>query len=525
MGGLVVNAATEQNGDRQFRAFVSYSHADKAAAQKLHRKLEAYRLPKHLLSDEDAEAMGGRIGPIFRDREDLPAAEDLTESVKEALAQSGALVVLCSPNAQKSPWVAREIELFRQLHPDRPVLAALLDGEPEEAFPAPLRDGREPLAADLRKTGDGPRLGFLKVVAGIAGVPLDALVNRDAQRRVKRVTAITVAAIAAMVVMALMTTFAIQQRNEAQAQREAAEGLVEFMLTDLREDLEGTAGVSVLTKANQRALQFYEDQGSLETLPPDSLARRARVIGNLGEDAESRRDFALARRNYEERLRTTSSLLADDPDSSERQFDHARSLNRLAVLDQKTGNNDAARTGLAESWALLDRLKDSKKHDVEVQRTITLLAGNLCAMDALGKAVNDETLVWCASATDVGAKLAQVEGPASVDPYNLAFNLMWESEALEQSGDAAKATERRRNALTLSERLMAENPDNRKIASQRMEILGFLSERYGLDDQITMMTEAIIIAERLVTMDPAQEERKQKLEYYRNKLKGLNDGN
>lgn len=115
-----------------FRAFVSYSHADKAEAARLHRRLEGYRLPKRLRGDAASTGQRGHLGAIFRDREDLPAAEDLTASVKRALAQSGALVVLCSPAARASPWVAREIELFREFHPDRPILAALLRGAPEE---------------------------------------------------------------------------------------------------------------------------------------------------------------------------------------------------------------------------------------------------------------------------------------------------------------------------------------------------------------------------------------------------------
>src|SRR3712207_7323871 len=54
----------------------------------------------------------------------------------------------------------------------------------EECFPPALRQkydrrGRptskraEPLAADFRQTGDGRRLPFLKLVAGMLGVPLD----------------------------------------------------------------------------------------------------------------------------------------------------------------------------------------------------------------------------------------------------------------------------------------------------------------------------------------------------------------
>lgn len=71
--------------------------------------------------------------------------------------------------------MVKEIELFRALHPDRPILAAIVRGELAEAFPAPFMDGAEPLAADLRREGDGWRLGFLKIIAGIAEVPLDAL--------------------------------------------------------------------------------------------------------------------------------------------------------------------------------------------------------------------------------------------------------------------------------------------------------------------------------------------------------------
>ena len=61
-----------------FRAFVSYSHADAAIAQKLHRKIETYRLPQHLQADRIDNQDNGRLGRIFRDREDLPAAQDLS---------------------------------------------------------------------------------------------------------------------------------------------------------------------------------------------------------------------------------------------------------------------------------------------------------------------------------------------------------------------------------------------------------------------------------------------------------------
>src|SRR5687768_326803 len=240
---------------RPFRAFVSYCHKDKAFAAWLQRKLEAYRLPKRLAGQVEPlpGQREGRIGPVFRDRADLSAARDLSAAVKEGIAASSALVVVASPDAARSQWVAREIGLFRELHPEAPILVALVRGESAEAVPEALRmDGAHPLAADFRKQGDGKRLAFLKIVAGLSDLPLDALVQRDAQRQVRRVTAVTAGAAVLVLIMGLLLVAALRaqneaerQRVEAERQRSGAEGLVEYMLTDLREKLRGVGRLDI----------------------------------------------------------------------------------------------------------------------------------------------------------------------------------------------------------------------------------------------------------------------------------------
>ena len=317
--------ATGGSDEARFSAFVSYSHADAAIAKKLHRKIETYKLPKSLRDIGDSDRDTGRLGQIFRDREDLPAALDLSESVKAALTRSQALIVLCSPDAKNSPWVNREIDLFRELHPDRPVLAALVAGEPTEAFPEALTRLGEPLAADLRKQGDGWRLGVLKLVAGIAGVPLDSLVQRDAQRHIRNVTAVTLVVGAALLAMIGMTYFAIQQRNEAQHQQAQAEGLVEYMLTDLRSELRGVGRLDVMTNVNERAMDYYEDQGDLADMSAESLERRARILHAMGEDDQKRGDLSKALLKFTEAHRVTEELLARDPENADRIFGHAQS--------------------------------------------------------------------------------------------------------------------------------------------------------------------------------------------------------
>src|SRR5688572_22011481 len=91
----------------RYRAFISYSHRDAAFGRRLHRRLEAYRIPRRLVGrTTPLGAVPRRLAPIFRDREELPAADDLTTEVRAALAASGALIVVCSPAAAASPWVA-----------------------------------------------------------------------------------------------------------------------------------------------------------------------------------------------------------------------------------------------------------------------------------------------------------------------------------------------------------------------------------------------------------------------------------
>ncbi|MDB5691461.1 MAG: hypothetical protein JWO81_524 [Alphaproteobacteria bacterium] len=326
-------------GTGRYAAFLSYSHKDGAAARWLHRRLETYRIPKRLVGAKgEWGPVPARLTPIFRDREELPATGDLSERVRAALAVSDHLVILCSPAAASSPWVAKEIAAFREIHPGRPVFAAIVEGDPAQCFPPNLAAGRaEPLAADLRPGRDGRRLGFLKLVAGLSGTGLDALVQRYAQRRIRSVMAITALALAAMLVMAVLTGIALTQRREAQRQRAEAEGLVEFMLTDLRDRLKTVGRLDIMEAVNQRALARYRRQ-DLRRLDDDSLERRARILQIMGDDDEKlgRLDGALS--EFIEAHRATGALLARSPHSLERILAHGRSnywIGRVHELRQE----------------------------------------------------------------------------------------------------------------------------------------------------------------------------------------------
>lgn len=489
----------------RFRAFVSYSHADAAVAQKLHRKIETYRLPRHLLADQNADPDNGRLGRIFRDREDLPAAEDLSESVKQALAGSEVLVVICSPDAKASIWVAREIELFRALHPGRPVLAALVRGEPEEAFPDALLHGVEPLAADLRKEGDGWRLGFLKIVAGIAEVPLDGLVQRDATRRIRRVMAVTGGALDALLAMIGMTIFAFQSRNEAQHQQAEAEGLVEYMLTDLRDELKGASTLRVMTKVNERAMDYYEDQGDLSDMPAESLERRARILHAMGEDDEKRGDLDKALAKFTEAHRVTEALLVRDPDNSGRIFGHAQSeywVGYIAYLKKDWVTTE-------KYWqtykALADRLVSVNKMNPKWLQELGYAEGNLCTLNLSWKRV-ENALSFCEQALTSMTNVLELNPGSIQAKIDIANRHGWLADVLAANGNAKVAIIQREKQAALVESLAKQDPKNThfielvlRSSIARAELYQSFGKHREAD---VFFLKAEQIAGRLVVADP-----------------------
>ena len=89
----------------KYWAFISYSHRDEQVATALQRAIETYRVPRRLVDNRTAFGeVPSRVKPIFRDRDELCASTDLKALVREALAQSRYLIVVCSPDSARSAW-------------------------------------------------------------------------------------------------------------------------------------------------------------------------------------------------------------------------------------------------------------------------------------------------------------------------------------------------------------------------------------------------------------------------------------
>jgi WD40 repeat protein len=193
----------------RYRAFFSYARADDRIANWLHHQLDAYRTPRSLIGVEgELGPAPARLYPIFRDRTDLEAGGHVDSALMAALEASETLVVLCTPTSARSAWVNRECAAFIELGREQLIFPIIAAGEPDsgdaetECFPPVLR-GRGLLAADLREirtpsrqlVGDGREGARLKLIAGLLGLPLDRLVQRERRRQRQLVTLLSGAAL------------------------------------------------------------------------------------------------------------------------------------------------------------------------------------------------------------------------------------------------------------------------------------------------------------------------------------------
>ena len=311
--------------DTRYAAFISYAHTDENIARRLHLALETYAIPKGM----DAH---GKLSPIFRDVTELTAHHSLSEKIKNAVENSGYLIVVCSPAAKKSHWVNEEIRLFRKTWGEAFILSVIIEGTPKTAFPpALLEGGREPLAANISGGREGFRFGVTQLAASMLGVGLDRLVQRDAKRRRARMRFITAASLVFSVVMGGMAWTALDARDAAQVSqvnaetsRAEAEKLVEYMIKDLKDELAPMGKLEILDGVGDLVVNYYAAI-PLTDMDDDRLARQAKARHILGQVAIDQGKMDKAETELKAAYAATKEVLRRTPDATDAIFAHAQS--------------------------------------------------------------------------------------------------------------------------------------------------------------------------------------------------------
>jgi WD40 repeat protein len=243
--------------DKRYTAFLSYSHAaDADLSLALRDALQQLNKPWHK----------PRALRVFRDNSSLAATEALWPSIQAAMDSSRFFILLASPQAAASPWVAREVSYWLDHHPPGTLLIAVTGGELHwdhavgdfdrartTCLPPPLfgRGGDEPRWVDLRGLAADQltlrnstfRDRVAELAAPLHGVSKDELIGADIReyRRTQRLVRATIATLTALAIVATtsavvaVSRFVVAAREQARAEAAREQARAQEALAEERQ--------------------------------------------------------------------------------------------------------------------------------------------------------------------------------------------------------------------------------------------------------------------------------------------------
>ena len=288
--------AFETGVPMKYDVFVSYRHVrpDADVARAVARLVEGYVV---------AGSVGGVVKRrgfrVFRDVEELASGE-LGVLIESALAESEFLVVVCSPRTVGSVWCMREVEFFSRVRGVDHVLAVVVEGDPGVVVGDVV--GGDVLAVDVRagvvrsegfggfegcESGVVDRLvrqsvgvlrrdGIDRLMAGVVGVSLGDLRQRQRERRMRRIIAATASAGLVMTGIGVSVTgLWLRARSAERAAKEESAAVAMKLSSDAIASGDRVRGLLYAKEAWKKA---DPDSSSYETL-------KAKYYENLSEGA------------------------------------------------------------------------------------------------------------------------------------------------------------------------------------------------------------------------------------------------
>jgi tetratricopeptide (TPR) repeat protein len=513
----------------KYRAFLSYSHRDKAWGEWLHRALESYRIASDLIGR--ATPIGplpATLRPIFRDREDFSAGHSLAAATIWALENSQFLIVMCSPNAAKSEYVNEEVRRFKALGRGEFIIPVIVGGTPgegdDECFPLALRfkvgpDGaltgerEEPIAADARSSGDGRGLARSKVVAGLLGVRLDEIVRR-AERERRRRTRFWAALAGLFFALAVVATgSAVYAWRQLKTNEEFLDATLDRFTSLVNRAVSAGQSYSLPLRVTFGFLE--EAEGMLNVMarygrPTPKLRRRqiAMLIA-FGDSYRALGRTAEAERRITEALRLASELARDNSTDPVLRWEQARAHQRLGDVEMAKGNLAAALREYRSVQEIVESLIKAVPGVPQWERDLSIAVERIGMVQVVHGQLA-EALKSFQQALALRQRLVDAAPRDLSRQHDLAAVHERIGGVQHAQGDLAGALASYQAARALFERGAKAEPDNgglqHHLALSHVNVGMVLYGQGQLDGAFGSYKSALAIAERLVKNDPQNTE-------------------
>ncbi len=467
-----------------YDAFVSYSHAkDKPIAAALQSAVQRLGKPWHRR----------RALRLFRDDTSLSATPQLWPSIETALVQSRYLILLASPNAAASPWVAKEVSYWLDHKSADTLLIALTDGALDwdnNASDFVWRDGgplpsilagrfqTEPKWVDLRAYRGGASTGdarFTELAADFAatirGLPKEDLLSQEIRQQ-RRALTLAWGAIGALVILAGSTAWqwsaAIQSERiaaaeAARAERNflAAKDTIDAVIFDLTEGLRDVEGMRAETA--QRILSRAEATVAVliaRTENDPALRLSQAAMFGLFSDTYARLGATARAADYAERaIAIMRPLRLRYPDDARIAARTSTTLGRVGATLVAQGDLTNALRAYREALAISRTRTTGDPENRELQHGITIQLNNLGDVLATKGDLSEALSAYRES-------LQSVQTLSALEPGNrlwrrsMSATLMKLGDLLRVLNDLKGALDAYRESLAIARTLAAADRDN-----------------------------------------------------------------
>jgi tetratricopeptide (TPR) repeat protein len=296
-------------------------------------------------------------------------------------------------------------------------------------------------------------------------------------------------------------------RDVAEARRGQAESLSEFMLFDLREQLEPIGRLDLLADVGTKAMEYFAAIPAGDRTE-DELYRHSRALTQIGEVRSAQGNLPGALEAFRESLHLAQELARRAPEDRDRQLGLAASQFWVGYVSYRHEQLDEAKDAFEVYREIAERLVARHPGDAEVRLELGYAHSNLgSVLEARGDL--DGALAHFRQCLAIERELAESD-PENADlQLDLAKSHNAVGNVLAFQGKLHEALESYLADLAIKQRLHERDPDNMtwryELAVSHNLAANLYADLGRLDEALPHIEKALSIAEALVAHDPSNE--------------------
>lgn len=300
-------------------------------------------------------------------------------------------------------------------------------------------------------------------------------------------------------------TVALVARDDANRRREQAEGLIGFMLGDLRKKLEPAGRLEILDDVGNRAMEYFAAVPD-STLSETELLRRSTALYQIGSVRIAQGKLEEATKPLEESRSLAASLVVRKPDDAERLYELGQSEFWAGYVHWRRRHLDEALARFKAYVEISERLVAAAPGNGAYQLELSYANSNIASvMQERGD------LAGALDRFKISLRIDRSLFEKSPDDNTLRRSIAASNNSigvvLRAQGNLVDALEHHRTELSLQEELVRRQPDNARwrqfLSVAHNYVGGILEARGQMPEARAHFTEAIAICEALVARDAA----------------------